>query len=214
MRALFVSCLVLLVVNSAQTQPAPGTIAGAVRDLSGKPIAGATVYAREAEPGRGPGVRRPRRITTVTDSKGKFVIRNVTPSSYEVYAYKESEGYADPFFSFFATYNRKAMRVVQVLAGRTTNAVLELGPRYATLKLVIMNEQGNPMGASLTFIRIDDPTHPYGRGSDVRGDTNILIPPVAFRFEITAAGYHVWQSHILKPRSGETVKLTVRLTKS
>ena len=53
--------------------------------------------------------------------------------------------------------------LMRVLAGRTTNAVLELGPRYATLKLVIMNEQGNPMGASLTFIRIDDPTHPYGR---------------------------------------------------
>ena len=106
--------------------------------------------------------------------------------------------------------NKKAWRQVEVEAGRVTEGlVLELGPKYGVLKLSIEDENGSAVGGSLTFTRLDDPKRPYMIGS--APDMELLVPPVAFRFQIRAKGYQVWRSKVLKPRSGEMVRVNARL---
>ncbi len=207
MKPIFLGLFILIVAaSSGSPQNASGTIKGMLRDLSGAPVTEATVYGVASDDMR-------RRITTTSDSRGRFVFRDVRSGLYEIHAHKESAGYADTFFSFFANGNKKAWRMAKVEAGRTTeDVVLELGPKYATLKLSIRNEIGNPVGGSLTFTRMDDPKRHYSAG--INPSTDILVPPVPLRFEIVAAGYQTWRSKLISLRSGQTISVTARLSPS
>ena len=205
MKPIFLGLFILIVAaSSGSSQNASGTIEGMVRDLSGAPVTEATVYGSASNDMR-------RRITTTSDSSGRFVFRDVQPGNYEIHAYKESAGYADTFFSFFANGNKKAWRMAKVEAGRTSEGiVLQLGPKYATLRLSIRDRLGNPVGGSVTFARVDDPKRPYGVG--INPSTEILVPPVPFRFEIVAQGYQTWHSKLISLRSGQTISVTARLS--
>ncbi|MEK6337582.1 MAG: hypothetical protein AABM67_21895 [Acidobacteriota bacterium] len=205
MKIVFLHLAILLAASGAIAADRTGTLDISVRDLTGKPIGEATVYAIYS--GR-MGGRIPR---FKADRDGRVVLRDLTPGSYEIHGFKDSEGYPDTFFSFFATNNKKAWQVVQVNAGSARKVVLELGPKYARLKLIVKNEQANLVGGTVIFTRLDD-QNPYQQG--IGGDTSVLVPPVAFRFKIIASGYEVWQSKVLRPRSGETLEVTVRLAKS
>lgn len=205
MKAIFVSLSILLGFTPAFAQDAAGSITGIVRKLDSAPVAEASVYAINLKNIRS-------RIDAASDSNGRFALRDVPPGVYSIHAYKESDGYPDTFFSFFAI-SSKAWRQVEVGAGRVTEGVvLELGPKYAVLKLSIEDEAGNAVGGSLTFIRFDDPKRPYVVGS--APDMDLLVPPVAFRFEIRVKGYQTWRSKLLKPRSGGTVSVKARLKRS
>jgi carboxypeptidase family protein len=206
MKAVFVGLSILLGLSPLFAHDAVGSIAGVVRDLNGARVAEASVYAVDVENIRS-------RFNAHADSNGSFVLRDVPPGTYSVHAHKESEGYPDTFFSFFSMDNKKAWRQVEVEAGRATDGiVLELGPKYAVLDLSIEDEEGNYIGGSLTFTRVDDPKRTYMVGSSP--DMNLLVPPVTFRFQIRAKGYHTWRSKLLKPRSGETVSLKATLKRS
>ena len=180
-----------------------GTVEGSVRDLDGRPVTGAMVYASNIGHRRG--------TTTISDSSGTFVLRNLKAGTYEVHAYKESAGYADTFFAFFGV-NNKAVKVVQVPEAGTSNIVLMIGPKCARLKLSINNEEGKPVDGELTLTRVSATNAPYGIGVNSKSDT--LLPPVLFRFEVRAKGYQLWRSGILRPRTGEALEVTVRLTRS
>ncbi len=52
-----------------------------------------------------------RRYRTSADGAGRFVLGNLSAGNYGVHAYKESAGYPDSFFSFFAT-SKNAWRQV------------------------------------------------------------------------------------------------------
>jgi hypothetical protein len=205
MKTILLSLIILLDLSPVRTQVGDGSIEGVIRDLSGAAVAKASVYAYDYYNFR-------KRINTTADSDGRFVFRDVPSGTYIVHAYKENEGYPDTFFSFFDAGNHKAWRRVEVEAEQTTNANLELGPKYAVLKLSIKDEQGNSISGSLTFTRVDDPKRPYGVG--VTPNAELLVPPVPFRFQIEAKGYQIWQSKIIRPRSGETVSVTARLKRS
>ncbi len=205
MKSALLSLLILAAFPlSTSPQNLAGSIEGSVRDRSGAPVADATVYAFSTEDMR-------RRMTTATDSNGRFVFSRVVPGTYDVHAYKEKEGYADSFFSFFANGNKESWKRVKVYSGPAERVLIELGPKYATLKLSIRDERGNPSGGSLKFIRIDDPARPYGRGAEMTGDTVILVPPVPFRFEIEKEGYGLWHSKLITLQSGQTISITARL---
>jgi hypothetical protein len=206
MKELLINLLLLIaVVPSAQAQQRLGSIEGSVRDLNGKPITNATVYGYELD-----NVRH--RITTTTDSNGKFVFKGVSPGGYNIHAYKESEGYADTMFSFFANGNKRAWRPVSVQANQRSKDInLTLGPKYAVLKISVQDQAGKPSGASLTFIRLDDPKRPYQRGSDLSGELTMLVPAVPFRVRAERAGYKPWDSDVLRPQPGQTVSVSARL---
>jgi hypothetical protein len=206
MKALLISLLLLIaVLPSARAQQRLGSIEGFVRDLSGKPITNATVYGYELD-----NVRH--RITTTTDSNGKFIFNGVPPGGYNIHAYKESDGYADTMFSFFANGNKRAWRSVSVQANQKSKDVnLTLGPKYGVLKISVRDQSGNPSAASLTFIRLDDPKRPYQRGSDLSGELTMLVPAVPFRVRAERAGYKPWDSDVIRPQPGQTVSLNAQL---
>ena len=207
MKALLINLLLLIaVVPSAQAQERLGSIEGFVRDLSGNPITKATVYGYQLD-----NVRH--RISTTTDSSGKFVFKGVAPGRYNIHAYKESDGYADTMFSFFANGNKKAWRPVSVQPNQKSNDInLTLGPKYAVLKISVRDQDGNPSGASLTFTRLDDTKRPYQRGGDLSGELTMLVPAVPFRVRAERAGYKPWDSDVLRPQPGQTVSVTAHLT--
>lgn len=81
MKALLINLLLLIVVvPSVQAQEGSGTIEGFVRDLSGNPITQATVYGYQVD-----NVRH--RITTTTDSSGKFIFKAVPRGRYNIQTY-------------------------------------------------------------------------------------------------------------------------------
>jgi hypothetical protein len=205
MKALFSLSLLIAVVALAQGQERLGSIEGFVHDLSGKPITKATVYGYQLD-----NVRH--RITTTTDSTGKFVFIGVAPGRYNIHAYKESDGYADTMFSFFANGNKKAWRPVSVQPNQKSKDInLTLGPKYAVLKISVRDQNGNPSGASLTFTRLDDPKRPYQRGGDLSGELTMLVPAVPFRVRAERAGHKPWDSDVIRPQPGETVSISARL---
>jgi hypothetical protein len=188
-------------VVCAQTGSA--TINGIVRDLSGAPIAEANVYGIDSE-------NIKRRISTTTDSAGRFRFSNLRPGTYELRAYKESEGYPDTFFAFFYAGNSKNWKSVRVDSGRTLEGfMLQLGPKYARLKLLIMDEKGNSVGGGVWFRRAQDVKRIYGVG--VAPNAELLVPPVPFRFEIEKEGYALWRSKLITLQSGQTLSITARL---
>jgi protocatechuate 3,4-dioxygenase beta subunit len=140
MRLLFILIVLLGASIPAAAFVGAGALEINVQDLNGKPVPQATVYAIYAERVGG---RVPR---FTADAEGRVGIRNLSPGTYEIHAFKESEGYPDTFFSFFINGNQKAWKVVDVYADRTTHVKLQLGPRYATLKLFVTDENGKPSG--------------------------------------------------------------------
>jgi hypothetical protein len=208
MRLLFI----LILLFGASVPAAAFVVAGAleisIQDLNGKPVPEATVYAIYSERVGG---RVPR---YTADAEGKVSIRNLSPGTYEIHAFKESEGYPDTFFSFFINGNQKAWKVVDVYADRITYLKLQLGPKYATLKLFVTDENGKPSGGSMTFVRLDDPTRPYRRGGDLSGTVTMLVPSVPFRFDIQKDGYRVWRSKVIRLKSDEVFSMQVHLERS
>jgi hypothetical protein len=190
---------------SAQALQPGGALEVHVRDLKGNPIAEATVYAVASDNTRG---RVPR---FRTDANGIVLLKGLRPGTYEVHAFKESEGYADTLFAFFSTQNTKAWQFAEVVPNRTTKLTLELGPRAARLKISVRDDKKNRVGGSLLLSRIDDPKQTLEMGTS--GETIMLVPPTPFRFKFEADGYRPWRSEILKPRPDETIEVTVNLRK-
>jgi len=206
MKALLINVLLLIAVGaSAQAQQRPGSIEGFVRDLSGKPIANASVYGYLLD-------NVQHRITTTSDSSGKFIFKGVRPGLYNIHAYKESEGYADTMFSFFATGNKKAWRPVSVQPNQSSKDInLTLGPKYAVLKISVRDQDDKPSGASLVFTRLDDPKRPYQRGGGLSGEVTMLVPAVPFRVRAERAGYKSWVADLIRPHAGQSISISARL---
>src|SRR5436190_19031796 len=209
MKKLFVVCIFVVASGvCVYGQHALGSIEGSVRDLAGHPIRGATVYAYDSAKMVGRFVK----VTTISDSTGRFVLANLPQGNYRVHAYKEEDGYADTFFLFFKTNNNRAWKNVQVQGSTPVRVALQLGPKYATLRTSITDERGNPIGGTLTFWRPEDSDPQYRTG--VNAESKLLVPPVSLRFQVSAKGYETWNSDIVTFRSGVTTEFVVRLRRS
>jgi len=182
-------------------------IVGSVHDLDGKPISRAVVYAYNTAHATGRFVR----LSTLTGSDGGFRIKNLSPGSYRVHAYKESDGYPDTFYAFF-TANRNAWKSVEVYANRMARVDLELGPKGAKLNISIRDDAGNMVAGSVSFQKLTDRQPSYSESVDP--DSQIIVPPIQFRVKVTAPNYSTFESELLKPKSGERLKLNIRLTRS
>jgi hypothetical protein len=186
-----------------------GSIEGIIVDDKGIPIANASVYASNYEDVH-------KRIDTSADSNGMFKMQGIPPGRYTVFAYKEDAGYPDLFFSFF-NYYKDAWKFVDISPGQAIKDIrLNLGSVYPALNINIQDDKGNPIGATLTFIRLDDPMHPYSRGASSTG--KYLVPPIKFRLEIHAEGYTTWQytnksSTTIYLHSGEVLSINAVLKK-
>jgi hypothetical protein len=203
--------------GSAQDQKAStGSIQGVVLDRDGKPITGATVYALPEED-----MRRPVASAT-TDTAGKFTLNDLPAGVVYVYAYKETDGYADGFSNFFAIPNDQSLVSVKVERGHIATLTIKRTAKAAYLNFKVTDEKGQRVPASLTLTRYDQPEEPYGTATNLDGEKSMLVPAVPFRVTVDADGYETWHYGganyadkggliVLKP--GQTFNLAVRLRK-
>ena len=227
--------LLAAIVSFGQTpsSSAPGSIHGVVLDPAGKPLPDADVYViTDAR------TSRLNFVSAVSDAEGSFELNALPPGSYYLHALKISAGYPDDFFNFAATDPPHPL--VKVEAGKTTEAVIQKGPKCASLKLSVTDENGMPkIDYTLEFNRVDlgergvfvtGPEFPHGpKDPPMRPDwprglepLPILVPPVPFRLTVDADGYEPWhygganwggKAGLIALKSGQTLSLAVRLRK-
>jgi hypothetical protein len=189
-----------------------GSIEGTVIDASGRPVAGATVFA-------GTLAKSPR---AQTDGEGKFKLEGLPAGIVGLQAFKESDGYPYNLFSFFLMPGEQLPKF-DLLVGQTlTNVVIRLGAKAAYLRVHIRDENGLPISAGLLFSRPDLGQYgDYQRSS--KGDDLILVPPVPFRLTVEEKGFRLWRygeddqqkgGDLITLRSGQTLRLTITLKKS
>lgn len=193
-----------------------GMVQGVVVGLPGTPIPNASVYARNMENMR-------EEVRGTADKDGKFAL-SVRHGKWFVHAYKEEASYPDCFLWFGGGASEKAWRVVDVQSGQSVTITIELGPKFATLELLINDEKDVPTGAGLKFTwqGAGDLAHrTSATGHDVSGFKRYFIPPERlFQFRIEKEGYEIWRSKNEKGgdwitlKSGETLSITVKLKRS
>ena len=199
------------------TQLRKGTIEGTVVDPSGTPVANATVYLLQN--GRAP--------ATVTDAQGNFVLLNVPVGTHRVFAYKESENYPNPVWSFYSdAYGLEGFPVVEVRRDEVSRGVLVgLPPKAGRLKVLVTEAiTKRPVSdASISVNHQNKPTTAFQPGATgINGELTILVPVgVSISLKVTAAGYRTWnyRNRDSKPpdaiqlKTGENKSMKIELTK-
>jgi len=197
-----------------------GSVVGIVIDSNGRPIAGANVYALPAQD-------MTQRFTAVSDVDGKFTINGILMGgdcgwcrTAYIQAYKDSEGYPDKVFAFYHTVDSEVAKVEIDPHRSPPSVVVQMGPKTAYLNLVITDQQGRHIGASVTFTR-DGFTHGvYKRGVGI--DETIPVPPVPFRITVEVEGFETWhyggqnfqgKLGLITLKPGQNLRLNVQLVK-
>lgn len=167
--------------------PPFGSISGFVVDENGKPIAGATVYARLADQGA-----HGQMNSMLTDREGRFLLGQVRPGLNTVHAFKEEDGYPDTFFAFYVT-SAAAIPHVTVFEGQVANVTVQLGPKAIRVALNVSDSDSNEpiKDASLELRRAADPSVYVSMSCrpDGNGKCQVLIPPQPTRVKMKKAGY-------------------------
>jgi hypothetical protein len=209
----------ILLPASAARQDAPGlVIAGHVFDQSGRPFAGAAVYAiREGQP---PG----KIFSGRSGAGGEFVVRVREPGRYAVLANKSNhswdEGYMPQNIPFFR-YPGATADVTVAAGGALHGVQLRLAPRNGVVAGRIVDAATGLPVQAVRFKRcqVDHPTICNGGSSRVeRGAFYLAAPHVPFTMKIEADDYEDWfapdgvsEGAILSVPSGERLTLEVAL---
>jgi hypothetical protein len=177
--------IVLQLTASASATASTGTIQGTVLGAADEPIAGATVQAAYID-----GDTR-RRRTTRTTHAGTCVLNNLEPGNVHlsVYAAGYSKDLALPFFDVPG----RQFPVVAAVAGEVASTEVRLGPKTASLHLLIEDTRGQAVqNVRVTLSRADSPEL-FER--DVPGGRDFLpVPAVPLRIAVDATGYAPWRS--------------------
>jgi hypothetical protein len=167
--------------------PPVGSLAGTVVDESGAAVARATVYAIPE------GLRR---VMTQSDDSGKFTLKDLPPGNVRVYAYKDRDGYPDPFSWPVSIGREKARQAARIFKDKTTSGItLVLGPKAPVLTGTLVDQvTGRPVRATITLNAPDDPRLFYHAGALGQPDAafRVLAATTPFRMKATADGYQDW----------------------
>ncbi len=204
-------------IVAAQSPEPRGTITVKVIDPQGKPVSGATV---KMEHQRRAGFIYKVFPSCTTDASGECTCNYLPTDTYTILASAPSEGYPDLTFAF---YGRQIKRVVVVLTPGSSidNAVFQLGPKAARLKLAILDDAtGAPIGSAAIVLR-DASDNPDWLKLDRDLDSNVLITPEQdVLIEVIAKDYESWRlsDHLeltggrpLHLHSDERREMTIRL---
>ena len=161
-----------------------GTIEGLVLNPEGQPVSQAVVFARRENFLKGliPFDK--------TDEQGRFVITNLKPGTYEVYASKEEDDYPLPI-STFHTGGSIISQQANVYEGQVaSDVVIHLAPKAAKLVGRVMDAATKrPKSAQITLRRVDNPNYYFTTGADEKGNCRILVPPVRVTVDVSGPGY-------------------------
>lgn len=162
-----------------------GAITGHVLTPDGQAAAGASVWAVSGDFTTG------RLPVSLAEGQGAFLIKNLAPGTYKVFASKEGEGYAPTDSTF---YNDGLVVVPEITVSEKQTAsdvTVYLGPKAARLVGRVMNAQtrGQVKNAQITLHRVDNPSASLLTGPGLDGRFNILVPPTLVKVEVAAPGY-------------------------
>jgi hypothetical protein len=217
--ALLFALLVLVLCPSfvKSHQYRVGRIEGTVKDVQGLPVANATVYVLQI--GRTPASR--------TDAKGNFVLENVAVGVQRVFAYKESDNYANPIWSFYGNpQSQEGFPLVSVREDRPVrNVIVRLGPKSSRLLVVVIdaNTKQPVSGAAISLNHEGQPKTVFDPGAaSPSGELSVLIPAgIPVNLKVTAAGYQNWiyrdrsstPPDAIKLKTGEKRSIKIELTR-
>lgn len=188
--------------SANQSKERYGTVEGQVITREGLPVPDATVYAFKL--GGSP--------LASTNTKGKFTLP-APVGKHRISAYKESESYPDPLWSFYSeAYGRNESPIVNVQENQIVQGVIvRLGPKARRLFIrVIDAKTKRPIrDASLALNHKGKPgTLFQPGGTTMDGEFNTLIPPsVPINVVVKAAGYKTWRYN----NRGSAVRDAIRL---
>lgn len=182
-------------VQAQQPQNGDGQIEGRILTSDGNPINQAKVYAvLKLE---GPVIRR--HPLTFTDENGRFVLPRLAAGEYAIHAFKESEGYPNLTFNFYAAaYGGQSLPTVIVRSGKISRGVtIKLGPKAGRLVIKVTDAiSGLPIeNAEVALNHQGKPLTLFKSGATERGGVFRLLAPssVNINLEVTAKGYRSWR---------------------
>lgn len=185
-----------------------GTISGIVVDTEGKPVSQATVVARMRSPSAGPS------IPAQADRRGRFTMTGLEAETYELYACKEENGYAESPATFYVGTTSIILQITLKENEVSRGNVVCVGPK--ALKLfgrVVDAVTKKPVDrVRITMRRVDNPGDFFQTG--VHGSFRILVPQVPITVEVTAPGYEKKDLGTLTPKAGQINRIEVMLRKS
>ena len=201
-------------ISAASSAQATGSIQGKVATETGAPLSGALVRCDPSD-GR-PSARALR--TVYTDKRGRFTFDGLAFGTYKLFAMKESDGYANTAFSFYA--DRPFPTVALSTNVQSAEVLLSIGPPAGVLFGEAHDAAtGANLNASFLLRRVQDPESWISLSQPA--NYRILIPHSAdISLEVSAPGYKTLyyggSSDPLKRapirlESGKKMKLDVQL---
>ena len=229
MKSLRIICVSLLLIAVAlgfpqrpaisQVEGRYGDIEGVVITGEGKPVAAAKVYVFEI--GGSP--------VANSDENGRFKFKDVVVGRHLVLAYKESDGFPNPVWSFYShAPNAPQFPAVDVRGNETVSVMVRLGPRASQLliSLIDANTKQVISDAEVVMNHVKEPKTLLKSGSNQTSGPfrfNLLVPPlVPINLEISAPGYKNWRYRSgaskskgeLQLEPGSVKRITVQLQPS
>lgn len=193
-----------------------GAIRGRVLDPGGKPVAGASVYAKTTAPSaRG-------MFATKSDESGVFFFREVPAGGYRVYATKDDTDISNVFFNSPPWTVNALVREARVTRGVT----VRLYTNTATLLGRAQDEKTGELiaNARMFLYRDDNPARWISIGARLPAHRfRLLIPDISFRIKVSAPGYEDWyygrdgskeHAEVLRLEPNTVKELTIPLRRS
>ena len=205
----------LLLPAASLAQAERGAITGTVSGESGRPIAKATVYARNLEGFSGVLPQ------AISDDSGHFVIEHLAFGSYAVSASRRQSGYPDPAEAFYSGFEVSLPQVTIDEDTPSASVPLSLTRQAAWLSGDVKDDVSGKLIETCSGFRWKDDWRLFLRGAGlVTGKFRVLVPAHGrVTLKVWAWGYEPWyyrgrdasDSLFLQP--GEALHIRVRLHK-
>ncbi len=187
---------------SGQGQP---SLRGTVVNGMGAPVERAKV---EILPERGGRALIP---DIYTSREGKFEATGFAPGRYQVYAYKNEEGYGNPSYSIYSLVS-PPIQYVEITESRTAEVVINLGSPLGRLSCDVVNaDTGKPEKSRFRLTIVDQPDLWLSSNTDGNGHFTIPAPSAPIELEVEAPGFTTWRAGRLVIPKGVVKALTIRL---
>jgi hypothetical protein len=186
------------------------SIEGTVVDSTGFPVAGATVYVFKH--GRTP--------SSTTNAKGYFVLNEIEVGEHRIFAYKESDRYPNPVWSFYSdALGLEGFPVVYVHRGGSLQGIIvRLPPKSSRLTVKINDARTHQAleDATVSVNHEGKPKTEFSAGATSRnGELAILVPPgIAINMKIRRSGYNTSYRSGIQLRAGEERTIEINLTRT
>ena len=188
-----------------QSEGRYGSIEGVVMTREGIPVAGATVYL--FQPGGSP-------ITT-TNEAGIFKFTGVPIGKHLVLAYKESDGFPNPVWTFYSEVaGSPKFPGADVRENQTVkDVIVRLGPRASRVLVSVIDANTKRVikDVEVAMSHVGKPKTLLRSGPKLVNGSfrfNLLVPPlVPINLEVSAPGYRKWRYQGGPPKSRDVLQL-------